>query len=112
MAVLQVANLAIRFLLEVCALLALGQFGLRIGRGPAVRFIIGMGAPLLAATVWALFVAPNASIPAPDLVRFAVEFAVFGSAVAALYVSGHPKLAIAFALIIAVNRILMTLWGQ
>lgn len=112
MAVLQVANLAIRFLLEMCALVALGYFGFRIGHGPVARFIIGLGAPLLAATVWALFVAPNASIAAPDAVRFALELAVLGSAAAALYRSGQPKQAIAFALIATVNRILMTIWGQ
>lgn len=112
MAVLLLANLAIRFLLEVCALLALGYFGFRVGHGLAIRFIIGLGAPLLAATLWALFVAPEASIAAPDALRFAVELAVFGSAAVALYRSGQPKLAIAFTLVATVNRILMTLWGQ
>ena len=111
MAVVKAANLAVRFLLELGALTALAFWGFRTGEG-ALRWIIGLGAPLVAAVVWGMFVAPKAFVSAPGGVRFAVEVAVWASATVALAAAGLPGLAVAFALVVTVNRILVTLWGR
>ena len=52
------ANLTVAFLLELCALAALGYWGLRTASGPATKAALGIGAPLLAAVLWGLFAAP------------------------------------------------------
>jgi hypothetical protein len=52
------ANLTVAFLLELCALAALGYWGLRAASGPAAKAALGIGAPLLAAVLWGLFAAP------------------------------------------------------
>ena len=44
------ANLTVAFLLELCALAALGYWGLRTASGPAAKAALGIGAPALYAT--------------------------------------------------------------
>ena len=45
------ANLALRFLLELCALVALGYWGFKTGSGAIAKFALGIGTPLVAAVV-------------------------------------------------------------
>jgi hypothetical protein len=52
------ANLTLAFLLELCAMLALGYWGVRTGDGPVTKTALGIGAPLCAAIRWGLFAAP------------------------------------------------------
>ena len=56
---MKTANLALRFFLEIGALVALGYRGFHAGSNDAVHWILGIGAPLVAAVVWGLFVAPR-----------------------------------------------------
>jgi quinol-cytochrome oxidoreductase complex cytochrome b subunit len=112
MAILKGANLALAFLLELCALAALGYWGFKVGRGTLAKLGLGLGAPLLAAVVWGLFVAPRATVAVPRAVHLALEVAVFGLAAVALYAAGQPRLALAFALVVVLNRVLIAFWGQ
>jgi Protein of unknown function (DUF2568) len=102
------ANLTVAFLLELCALVALGYWGVQTGGGPVAKTALGVGAPLLAAALWGLFAAPRAPVSMP-LVKFTVELAVFGAAAVALYVTGHRALAAAFAVLVVVNSLLVRL---
>ena len=112
METIKLANLALRFLLELCALAALAYWGFKTGANPVAKIGLAIGAPLLAAIVWATFVAPGALVPLPGLLRLIVELVVFGSAAAALYSAGRPTLAWILIVVFAVNRILMYAWGQ
>jgi hypothetical protein len=94
------ANLALAFVLELCALAALGYWGVSVGVGPVTKTVLGIGAPLSAA--------PRAAVSVP-LVGLGVKLIVFGSAVVALYFTGHRTLAVVFAVIIVVNAALMRL---
>jgi hypothetical protein len=102
------ANLALAFLLELCALVALGYWGVRTGGGPVTKTALGIGAPLVAAILWGLFAAPRAPVSVP-LVGLGVILIVFGSAVAALYSTGHRGLAISFAVLVVANSVLVRL---
>lgn len=102
------ANLALAFVLELCALAALGLWGFSVGGGPVIKTVLGLGAPLLAAVLWGLFAAPRALVSAP-LVGGAVKVIVFGSAAVALYVTGHHTLAIVLALTVVANTVLVRL---
>ena len=62
--------------------------------------------------VWGLFVAPKATVAVPGPVHLALEVAVFGLAAVALYAAGQPRLALAFALVVVLNRVLIAVWGQ
>lgn len=104
------ANLALRFLLELCALGALGYWGFAVGGSVFIKILLGLGAPLLAAVVWGLFVSPEATVPLGLPLRLAPEALVFGSAVVALFATGHPVLAACLALVALINRILVLAW--
>jgi hypothetical protein len=96
-------NLALRFLLEVAALVAIGYWGFDQHSG-FWRFIVGIGGPVVAAAVWATFAVPDdasrsgkAPVPTPGVLRLVLELSLFGFAVWALYDAGSPMLALLLA---------------
>ena len=110
--VIKGANLLLRFLLELFALGALGYWGFKTGDGMLAKVGIGIGAPLVAAVVWAVFVSPQASVQLPAILVLLLQVLVFGAAAAGLVVTGHRALALVFGVIVVVNAILMYVWGQ
>jgi hypothetical protein len=60
-------------------------------------WLLGIGAPLLAAIVWGALVAPKARWPLPLQVRLVIELLLFASAAGALAVAGQPVLAVVLA---------------
>ena len=80
-------NLAVRFLLEMIALLAIGYWGWHQGQG-FVAFLLAGGLPLLAAILWGVFAVPDdpsrsgkAPVPVPGLIRLFLELTFFTLAV-------------------------------
>ncbi|MEO6891644.1 MAG: YrdB family protein, partial [Ktedonobacteraceae bacterium] len=59
--ILKNVNLTLSFLLELCVLVALGYWGFQIGQGTITKIGLGIGAPVLAVVVWALFGAPRSA---------------------------------------------------
>jgi hypothetical protein len=106
------ANLALRFLLELCALVALGYWGFKTGGGLMAKIGLGIGAPLAAAVVWGVFVSPQAPVQLPGFLVLVLQVLVFGAAAAGLVATGHQTLALAFGVIVVINAILMYVWGQ
>ena len=98
--------LAVAFLSELAALAALAQWGWESGSG-ATRLLLAVGAPLLAAVLWGLFAAPRSMLDVPVL-AVATKLLVFGSAVAALAATGHPRLALVLAAAAAAGALLST----
>ena len=105
-------NLGVRFLLELCMLAALAYWGFTLSAGWPVRILAGLGAPLAMIAVWGSLVAPKARRRLPDPWRVLVEVLVFGLAVLALAAAGQGALAVAFALVVAVNSALLFVWEQ
>ncbi len=112
MTTLKYANLALAFLLELCALAALAYWGFNTGSGTLIHVILGIGAPLIAAVLWGMFVAPRAAKPVSPPTRLALRLLVFGSAALGLAVAGQPTLAGIFASLTMVNMILVRVWKQ
>lgn len=102
------ANLGLRFTLELCALAALAYWGVRTGGSTPAKIALAVGAPLLAAVVWGTFVSPNATISTSGTVRTLLQFAVFGSAAAALLAVNRPALAGMLGLTALINGVLLT----
>ncbi len=100
--------LAVRFLLELTALFALGYWGWTQHMG-ALRVILTILLPLLAAAVWAIFRVPgfpnDAPVPVPGLVRLLLEAIYFGGAVWALYASGHHTWGLILAIVVIVHYV-------
>ncbi len=105
-------NLLLRFLLELCILAALGYWGFQTGQQTIAKIGLGIGAPLLAAVVWGIFLAPASSRRLREPWRSILELVVFGSAIAALYSTGQRSLAVAFGLIYVINKVLLVVWRQ
>jgi len=106
------ANLALRFVLELCAYVALGYWGFQTGDSPLGKVLLGIGAPLLAIVIWGLFVAPRAVVKVPGPVHLALQVLVFGGAAVALALTGHPILGAVFATVVLLNGILIQLWER
>ncbi len=72
--------LLVRFLLELCMLGALGYWGFKTGDSAVTQVLLGLGAPLLAAVVWGLFIAPKATFEVPKAVWVGLQVVLFGAA--------------------------------
>jgi hypothetical protein len=109
---LKIANLALAFLLELCALAAFAWWGYQTGQGTLAQIALAVGAPLVVAVFWGLFVAPRAVFPLPPLRRSLLALVVFGAAFVALFVTGQTALAWIFLVAAILNRILILAWKQ
>ena len=85
-------NAALRFFLELAALVAMGYWGWTQHVGVA-RWLWALGLPLVASAVWAVFRIPGDPgtpvVPVPGLVRLLVEIVFFGGAVWLLAQAGR-----------------------
>lgn len=94
------ANLALRFLLEIAALVALAYAGAR------VHVALAIALPLVAAALWGRFAAPNSEHRLAPPGRRVVEALVFGGAAAGLIASGRTALGIAYGVTAAASSVL------
>jgi hypothetical protein len=110
--IVQNVNLALRFLLEICALVAVGYWGFQIGNNTMIKWVLGIGGPIIIAVVWGVFGSPNALIKLPMTLHLLLELLVFGIPAIALYATGNRKLAWLFGICVVINRLLMYVWKQ
>jgi hypothetical protein len=85
---------------------ALAVWGFHAGSGLAGSLALGLGAPLLAAAVWGLLVAPASRRRLADPARLVVEVLLFAAGVVALAAAGYLLVAVGFAAVVAANIIL------
>ena len=102
-------NLAIRFLLEMAALVSVGIWGWRQSDG-MLQFILSIGLPLILAVIWGTFAVPNdpsrsgsAPIVTPGLVRLVIELGIFGIAIWTLYDMEFNKMSLAFGILVILH---------
>lgn len=76
------ANLLLRLLLEIAALILLGMWGWE-----TAGWLLGFGLPVLAATLWGVFNVPDdpsrsgkAPVAVPGWLRLLIELAIFATA--------------------------------
>jgi hypothetical protein len=100
------ANLALRFLLELCLLAALAYVGLQ------VSVVLAVLAPLVAAAVWGLFVSPKARFPVSPALWLGVQAVLFGAAVVGLIVVGSVVLGLVLGVLVVVNLALVLFWRK
>lgn len=97
MSVLVVANLALRFVLELAALVAVGYWGFTAFPDWLMKLLAGIGLPLVMAAAWGIFRVPGDGgdpiVVVPTQARLALEFVFFALAVMLLHRSGQHWLA-------------------
>lgn len=107
-----VINIALRFILEVCALVIFAYWGFQNTQGILMKFVLGIVSPLFIAIIWGVFGSPGAPIPAKGFQRILLEVLIFGLAIFALFSIGKAALAIIYTITVIINRILLAFWDQ
>lgn len=105
-------NLALRFLLEILALLAIGMWSYRLVPN-GWKYILAALIPLLVATAWGVFNVPGdpsrsgaAPVIVPGLIRLIIELAIFTFASWALFTTGHTQWSVIFSVIILIHYLI------
>lgn len=97
--------LALRFALELAAIVAVAWWGFTLDAPVAVRVIAGIAAPAIVIVVWGAVVAPQARLVVPVWLREVVEAIVWVAAAAALLAVGATGLAVVFAGLVIADRV-------
>ncbi|MCP4415214.1 MAG: YrdB family protein [Chloroflexi bacterium] len=102
-------NLAVRFLLEIAGLIAIGYWGWHQGEG-VLSIIFAIGLPVIAAALWGTFAVPNdpsrsgkAPVPIPGILRLALEAAFFGFSTWTLYQVVAPLLGFILGIVVLLH---------
>jgi hypothetical protein len=102
-------NLAIRFLLELSALVASGMWGWRQSDS-WLRYILSIGMPMILGVIWGTFAVPDdpsrsgkAPIVTPGVIRLVIELGFFAFATWVILDMGFSKSGLAFGFIVAVH---------
>src|SRR5215471_12653308 len=96
---LKLINLAVAFLLELCALVALAYWGFQASNNGILKLVLGLGAPLLTAVIWGRFMSPTSKARLQGTAYLLLKIAIFGIAALALAIAGQGTLAIIFAIV-------------
>ena len=108
---MRAANLVLRFLLELAAIVALASLAFLDDASFGLRAVGILGA-LGFVALWGRYVAPKASRRLPDPTRLLLELGMFAAACAALAVSTNLGVAAVFAGIVVVNELLLFVFDQ
>ena len=105
-------NLAVRFLIEISALLAMGVWGWQQSDN-WLRFGLALGIPIMAALIWGLFAVPedpsrsgSAPISVPGIIRLLIEIVFFVLSVWMLYNLHYVRLSWVLGLIVAIHYLI------
>ena len=99
------ANLILRFLLEIIALISLGVWGWNQSES-WFRFVLAIGIPGSMAVIWGTFAVPNdpsrsgsAPVITAVFIRLIIEFGIFGLAIWALHDMGWHTISLVFGFV-------------
>ena len=105
-------NLALRFLLELGALFALGWWGWSLADN-WLRFVLALVFSMVAATIWGTFAVPDdpsrsgeAPVVVRGWVRLGLELAIFLAAAIGLASVGRDSFAIVLVVVVVVHYLL------
>jgi len=102
-------NLAIRFLLEIAALVCVGIWGWDQS-DPWIRYILTPALPILLGAIWGIFAVPGdpsrsgkAPVPVPGPIRLFLELIIFAIPAWALIDMNHELMAASFGLLVLIH---------
>jgi hypothetical protein len=98
-------NAALALGLELAALGVLAVGGWRLGGDSALRVVLAVALPLVAAVLWGAFAAPHAAVDS-TVGRLAVQAGVFGGAAAVLAAAVGPRWGAGFLALVVANLLL------
>jgi hypothetical protein len=107
-----IANLTLRFLTELAGIAALGYAGFQVAGPMPLRAVAGIGAALALVITWALVVAPNTVTGLTQPQKDLIGTGLLLLAAVALAFAGQLRLAIAFAIVVVANTVLLFAFGH
>ncbi len=105
-------NMGLAFLLELAMLVAFGYWGFQSNDSIWIKWGLGIGVPLAVAVVWGILLAPASKRRLSMMPGVVASLGLFWLSALALYEANQPVLAIGFAVIALVNRVLTVVWKQ
>ncbi|MDN0189802.1 YrdB family protein [Bacillus subtilis] len=106
------ANLLLRFILEIAALISIGVFAW-ISFDGYFKYVLTLVLPIAVMIVWSVFAVPHdpsrsgqTVIPVNGITRLVIELLIFAMAVAALYFSHFKPVGIIFLCLIILHYII------
>ena len=109
---LGLANLGLRFVLELGALGLLAYWGFHASPGGVSRVVLALAAPLAFAALWGLLASPRARVRLTPGWKQGVQVTLLLLPAAAVASAGRPVLATAFAGVVVGNALLLAWWPQ
>ncbi|WP_327269744.1 YrdB family protein [Streptomyces sp. NBC_01218] len=106
---LRAINEVLAFLVEIVALVAFARWGWHSAENTALRLLLAVALPGVAAVVWGLYASPKARFTLPVAGVVGVKVLVFACAVAALYDLDGSGSALAYVIVVAANTALLTM---
>jgi hypothetical protein len=100
------ANDVVALLVEIAVVVLLAVAGFRSGGPRVAGVLLGVGLPVVAVVLWGAFAAPRARVDNASL-RLAVKVLVLGAGVVAGFLVLPTGWAVAFAVVVVVNLVLM-----
>ena len=98
------ANLLLALLLELGVLAALAYWGFVTGATLSVKIVLGIGAPIVAVIVWAIWGAPRSPHRLQGMTYWFLRIAFDAIAAIALFVANQHTCGAIFALIAKIGR--------
>ena len=110
---MSIANLFLRFVLELGAVAAAGYSGYQLAAaaGP-LRWIAAVGAALAVIVLWAVVVAPKTQNGLSPLRKERIGTAIMLATAGALALAGQPTLAVGFGMLVVLNVALLDVFGR
>lgn len=101
-------NDLVAFVIEVVVFVSLGLFAWRAGPTTVLRCVFLLGILIVAGTVWALFVSPEATFDVPTAALL-LKVVILGAGVLALWSLTSTVWGILFGVVVALNTLLLYL---
>lgn len=106
------ANLGLAFLLELAVVAALLYWGLVTGSNILTKIVLGIGVPVVAIILWAVFGAPRSARRLQGNWYWLLRVVFDAVGVVALYAAGQHFLALILGLLALLNCFLGYTWNQ
>ncbi len=109
---LKTINAGLAFFLELAMLAGFGFWGFYGDKSVFIKWVLGIGLPLIAVVVWGMFLAPNAVYRLNITGGAILSLILFLLAATALFYTQYRTLAIVFAVTAVIYQALMLIWKQ
>jgi hypothetical protein len=106
-----IANLALRFVVELLGVAASSYWGYQAAGGGPAGIVLAIGAAVALIAVWAVVVARNADNAFTQPQRDVIGTGLLLLSATALFAAGQPRAAVAFGAVVFGNWLLLVAFG-